>query len=353
MSDAPLSPETIVRRAALVIVPLLVLVGYLLRSKAPDAPSPAAASGSITNSSGSGEVASGSSAAPASGSLAVEGQAPRRLPAPTPSPSAQALLGEQASKLPVAPLPPPPALQGTPAVDLPHAEEPRAQRSPSAAVAPCGGLVARLITHSEDKDFAFASLARGFTEPAQVLRIGESIGSFRVTAIEWDRVWVQSSNERCAVGMHFGARDAQEQTDKQLSAEEYARLPWVLPQAIASGLDKRAEMEFELSEAAIAALYARGADVFAGLRIKIVKSEGPEARALQLFDVRLDSFLERLGIESGDILVSIDDKPVGSTEAVEQALDEARDAEALVAHFLRDGEPFRLSLRARAQPELP
>ena len=339
MPEASLSPETIVRRAALVLVPLLLLTAYLFRSEAPEAPSTAA------------YTASGRALSSVGSSLGRHPEPMSRAVVPTPPASAQALLGEQAVKLPQAP-PSPPEPKGTPAVDLPHAEQPRPGRTPSAPAAPCGGLVARLITHSEDKRFAFASLATGFAEPARVVRIGERIGSFRVSAIEWDRVWVQSSSERCAVGMHFGARDAQEQTEKQLSAEEYARLPWVLPQAIVAGLDKRSEMEFELDESAIAALYERGADIFAGLRIKVVQ-QGSEAQALELFDVRLDSFLERLGIETGDVLVSIDDQPIGSTEAVSKALEKARDAESLVAQFLRDGESFRLSLRARRQPDLP
>ena len=104
--------------------------------------------------------------------------------------------------------------------------------------------------------------------------------------------------------------------------------------------------------AAIEALYARGADVFAGLRVKVIEApdEGAGAR-LELFDIRLDSFLERLGIENNDVLVAINDEPVDSIDAVVKALDAARDKQSFTADFTRDGEPFRLSLRAlRVEP---
>jgi S1-C subfamily serine protease len=106
-------------------------------------------------------------------------------------------------------------------------------------------------------------------------------------------------------------------------------------------------MEFLIGEPAIFALYARGADVFAGLRIKPYQNDSGETQGLQLFDILLDSFLERLGIEQGDVLVSIDETPIASINDVLAALERARDAASLTAGFLRDGEAFRLSLKAR------
>jgi general secretion pathway protein C len=264
--------------------------------------------------------------------------------------------------------PPVPERPGVAAVDLPPANlsppTPVAPAAPAALGVPasaCGGLFVRLITVADDPKFAFASIATTYGAPAQVVHVGDRVGGFRVTGIEWDRVWVQSGGGRCAVGMHFGARDAQEAAEKELSAEAYQRLPWVLPHAIVKGLSKRSEMEFEIDAAAIAALYERGADVFAGLRVKVVAPSSAAAQAkatqpsegepvdarLELFDIRLDSFLERLGIESGDVLVSIDEQPTESIDAVVRALEAAREHKSLVADFTRDGEPFRLSFQLR------
>ncbi|HEU5073237.1 MAG TPA: hypothetical protein VFU02_03675, partial [Polyangiaceae bacterium] len=124
-----------------------------------------------------------------------------------------------------APVPLPPRVEraGVPAVDLPPASPNSGEQValPSTPAAPCGGLFVRLITVGDDPKAAFASVATSYAAPAQIVHVGDRVGAFRVTKIEWDRVWVQSASERCAVGMHFGARDAQEGAAKELSAEAY------------------------------------------------------------------------------------------------------------------------------------
>ncbi len=328
------------RRAALVLVPALALAAYLLRSAKPE--------------SGAAEAAvAPSTEAPSAGKRAAVAPAP---PTATPAASEVALYGERAAvsapgraSASASTAPQPPPVEGTPAVALPAAGV-RAipgPPSPSGPASSCGGLFVRLITRADDQKFSFASIAKGYTQPAKIVHVGESVGGFRVTGIEWDRVWVQSGGTRCAVGMHFGARDAAEEANEGITAEEYARLPWVLPQSIVSGLSKRAEMEFELDDQTIADLYARGADVFAGLRIQVVEAKADAPGGLSLHEIRLDSLLERLGIEPGDLLVSIDDQPTSSVDDVVAALDAARDAESLTVRWMRDGEPFTLKLRAR------
>lgn len=342
-ANEPRSPDVIVRRVALLLVPLLIGVAYLLRSSPPEdeASAPAASE--------SGAAARAASVAPRASPLPSAAIAPASS-VPLRDGPEDPVVAEVPRPKVSAPPPPKADPVGTPAVQLPEAEVHRSAPVATAPAAPCGGLFVRLITEDDDDDkLTFASMATSYGAPAQVVHVGERIGNFRVTRIDWDRVWVQSSSERCAVGMHFGAREAQEQAGKELSAEEYSRLPWVLPQSIVSGLDKRSEMEFELDKATIDALFKRGADVFAGLRVKAVGGAEGKPKRLELHDIRIDSFLERLGIEHGDVLVSIDDEPAVSTAAVVEALEAARDKESLVVSFLRDGEPFRLSLRLRQQ----
>lgn len=349
-------PEVIVRRALLLLVPVLLGVVYLLRSEKPTARATASAPSAARPVLAKPRPAPALSALPGPPLTPTDGllrDGTRELNFEVPSATAPAK-------------PPAPDRPSVAAADLPPADVSPATAAapalPGVPVSACGGLFVRLITVADDPKFAFASMATAYGAPAQVVHVGERVGGFRVTGIEWDRVWVQSGSGRCAVGMHFGARDAQEGAEKELSAEAYERLPWVLPHAIVRGLSKRSEMEFEVDEAAITALYARGADVFAGLRVKVVAPVSGAAEAagalrdskakplgarLELFDIRLDSFLERLGIETGDVLVSIDETPAESIDAVVRALEAAREHEALVADFTRDGEPFRLTFQLR------
>jgi S1-C subfamily serine protease len=146
--------------------------------------------------------------------------------------------------------------------------------------------------------------------------------------------------------MHLGAREAEQQVQEQLSAEAYARLPWVLPEEITSGMFKRSEMDWELTEDAIAQLYDRGADVFAGLRVK-PRDAGDSDQGLQLHDVRMDSFLERLGILSGDVLVKIAGEPVTTADDVSRLLEAVREESELVVDLTRKGESYQLKLRVQ------
>ena len=109
---------------------------------------------------------------------------------------------------------------------------------------------------------------------------------------------------------------------------------------------KRSEMDWELSEDAIEKLYERGADVFAGLRVRATGSDDEQA-GLELHDVRLDSFLERLGILSGDVLVKIAGRPVSTADDVREALITAREEAELTVDLVRKGENYQLVLRVQ------
>ena len=148
------------------------------------------------------------------------------------------------------------------------------------------------------------------------------------------------------MGMHLGARQAENQLEREMSAEQYARLPWVLPHAITKGLYKRSEMDFELTEEAIEKLYERGADVFAGLRVR-PRKQGVDVSGLELHDIRIDSFLERLGVASGDVLLEIDSEPMTDVGAVRATLERVRERDSLIVDLERNGEKYQLMLRVQ------
>lgn len=325
-----MEPDVLVRRAALVALPLLLLVGYLLRSGDPKV-----------------DDASKPLPKPLPSSSATRSDplfAPPENSSEAPEPSSGDELRARVVREP--PAPARPSLPSTPAVRLPEATS--EVRPPVVAPqgSPCGGLVVRLITMADDPKFAFASMAKGYDQSAEILHVGESIGGYRVSGIEWDRVWVEGKKGRCAVGMHLGVREAEREVGEQASAEAYARLPWVLPYEITSGMFKRSEMDWELSEDAVEKLYERGADVFAGLRVRSHASED-EQGGLELHDVRMDSFLERLGILSGDVLVKIAGRSVTSADDVRESLSSVREQPELVVDLVRNGENYQLMLRVQ------
>jgi type II secretory pathway component PulC len=64
--------------------------------------------------------------------------------------------------------------------------------------------------------------------------------------------------------------------------------------------------------------------------------------------VKPDSLPERLGIQSGDVLLAINDAACSSLEETIAALLKAREAGVLVARMERDGQQFDLEIRMLA-----
>ncbi len=335
-----------VRRAAIAAVPALALAVWLLRKPppAPDAAAPVTAR----------------SAAPA-----------------TPRPAAPLQNGERAlaqrdappPPTPPAASPPPPASRPPPAhaaVDLPlagagpelplprgsaphrhplHAST-HAHHEPASL---CGGLEVRLITASDDPAWSFASIATDDDSDAHLRRVGDRVGNWRVTSIDWDRVWVQSGGTRCAVGMHVGAREAQAELhgkhDELLVPADDAPA-WSVPEAIAAAIDKQSETEIEIGRAAVEQIYAHAAELLSGVQLRPVKRDETVV-GIELATVPADSLFDRLGIERGDIVLALNDAPCTTLRGTLDALGQVRDKDSLVARLERDGQAFELSVRVR------
>jgi hypothetical protein len=344
-----------IRRAALLAIPLIAGGLFLARGRAPSSLQ-GTSSDVATSSSGVGRDPAGvgfgddekevSRRAALARAVSERGEAALGTPVAEPSASAS----ERHEPLPAA----------TSAADLPLAGSQPSRRSGRAAPtsrAPsatkgsaCGGIEVKLITASEDPEWAFASLSPALGEEAVVRRIGQRIGGWQVDKIEWDRVWLRGGGGRCAVGMHFGAREAEETLPggkrARLAAELPDEKPWRVPGEIANSIDKLGETEFSVEKALVPAIFDRAGQLLSGLSIEPVK-HGEDVVGLELGEVQTDSLLERLGVETGDVVLAIDDEPVRDLDALLRALGGVRDRERLVAKLQRNGEAFELRVITR------
>jgi hypothetical protein len=242
------------------------------------------------------------------------------------------------------------------AVDLPVAESASsvggAQTKRGLPAGPCGGVEVRLITDSEDPEWAFASLSAGPGKPAQMRRIGDAVGSFQLVGIEWDRVWLSSGGTRCAVGMHAGIREAQAQVagspslerEELLGDAEQAPPPWRVPEHIASAIEQKSVTEYVITRDAVHAIFASGSDLLSGLALRPV-SRDERVVGIELGKIQVDSLLERLGLHTGDIVLSLGDRPCVTLADTIAALEGLREQDVLVARLERQGEPFLLHVR--------
>ncbi|MCB9582351.1 MAG: hypothetical protein H6717_35275 [Polyangiaceae bacterium] len=235
--------------------------------------------------------------------------------------------------------------------DLPIATPKAAAKPRARKPSQCGGVEVHAITASVDPKWAFASLSPEPGEPAHLRQPGDSIGSWRVDKIEWDRVWLRSGAGRCAVTLSDGAREGAELGkklgNKGLVFEAAPEVePWRVPGEIANAIESDGDGRYSIERAMVKPLFDRGGALMSGIELT------PEIRAEQVVGVsiggiREDSLLERLGVESGDVLMSLDDKPCTTLQAVVDALLGAREADRLVARLERQGQPFELEVRVR------
>jgi len=214
-------------------------------------------------------------------------------------------------------------------------------------------VLVRVITTSLDPAWSFASIATGPGDPASLRRVGDSVGPWRVDSIEWDRVWLLGGGARCAATLHAGLREARAAAPPDpggralLAAADDAPPVWQVPAEVARGIQRRSATELLLDPRAVASIYARGVDLLAGTRLDPVR-DGSQVIGVQLGSVAPDSLLDRLGVESGDVLRALDRERVASLDGVAAALADARGRRALVARLARGGAEFDLELIERA-----
>jgi hypothetical protein len=354
--------DVLARRVALGAIPVLALLVYLLRSDPPaqgvgaSAGAPASAASVAPSSSGSplgfrlgAEPDGGTEAEPVRAPPAPAGSAV----APAPDRERLSALGERG--LGREPLPPVQVAAHLPLLEDPTTPPPGGggdSRSAQLTGGPCGGMRVRLITTSKDPDWSFASIAPP-GQPAKLRRVGDSVGSWRVQTIEWDRVWLAAGATRCAVGMHAGAREAREAASGTSAAELLAdaeRDPavWHVPVKIAQGIHKRSETEYLVTPEAADAVFERGAELFAGLRLEPVRRQQADV-GVQIVELKPDSLLERLGVEPGDIVLAINDQVCSSLDASISALEAARESGVLLVRMEREGVVFDLDIRILAE----
>ncbi len=323
-----------VRWAALAGVPLLLLIGYLASREGEAPEQPSAPLSSID--------ATGLSAASPSPSYVVAGD---QLHVVTP---------------PTAPAPSPPPAPA--ARDLPTAEPMPQSAAPRKAAGnrprgPCGGLVVRLITQGAEG--STASIAADEQSRAEIKEVGDTVGGYRVSRIEWDRVWFSSGGGVCSVGIHHGARAAQESPKGRAlelvdGGAEGRPAPEVavpdpglaaggVPLEIAEGIRVDSPSLTHLEGFAVKAIRARAEALLSAVKLE------DQARGVALSGVKEDSLLWRLGLRDGDVILALDEHPTPRRDELLTWLrkwlsEERYDARSYHVLVERGGERFTLEL---------
>ncbi|MGE0326170.1 MAG: hypothetical protein AB7K71_18135 [Polyangiaceae bacterium] len=328
----PLSParfDRVIKWVSLGAIPVLLLIGYVARSR-PQEPKVTPAQAPSTQT----EVSASSAG-----------------DTPAASPLDESWPPKEAKPRPKAP--------ERAAVDLPTATPPTPKHNASIKhrpSGPCGGLVVRAITH--DDDDPTTSVAVDYDSPAEIKHVGETVGGYRVSRIEWDRVTFSSGGGVCSITINPGVRESQagskggalelaEGGEKSRPAPEPdAPLQGVtgggVPLEIAEGIRVDSPLSATLEGFTVKALKSRGKKLLKGVELSDVEDSDGH-RGVKLSKIKRESLLERLRFLDGDILLSIDDQPITSKERLLEwleawLLEEPTEAHTYRVVVVRDGE---------------
>ena len=331
------------RRVALGAIPLVLVAAYFLRSQAPEDSSPANGG------------AAAASAVPISSGVRASESTRQSAPA-RPQPNRPKKADEISLPPPGTParrrkVNPPPSM----AVDLPMVRAPAAAAAVPLPVqeraGPCGGVLVRVITTSSDPQWSFATIADGPGKPARVRRVGDPVGPWRVGEIEWDRVWLRGASGRCAATVHRGEEPRNvgaSASEGMLAPAEGAAPVWQVPSSVVAAIRQRSATEFEIDAEAVEEIFRRGSDLVSGVRLSPLRREGA-VEGLLLEAIVQDSLLDRLGVESMDVVLTLNQHPVATLDAVIAALSDAKQRNRLVARLRRDHQDFDLEVAVRGE----
>jgi general secretion pathway protein C len=218
-------------------------------------------------------------------------------------------------------------------------DDPDPRRAPA-----CDGVKVLAIVGSSDPDFSFAAL-EDRTLPRQVLRRrGGDVGERTVAFIGWDRVWLGTDGHLCQAAMFTPPPPAEARPF--VPAQPViggAGVP--LDPTIAGGIEKVSPTQYRVDRAIVPRILEHQAEL--ARPQTAMERSGGKVTGLRLSGVQPGSLLGVLGIQSGDLLSSINGIDVSNTSALLEMYGHLSQLDHLTAQVTRGGVPVRLDYDVR------
>ncbi|KYF91898.1 general secretion pathway protein GspC [Sorangium cellulosum] len=267
--------------------------------------------------------------------------------APPPSedapPSATPILERNPFDSTTGPLRPPPGEAPSGQADLSHLDPYLAP--------PCDKGRVVLIAVSEDPEWSFAAIAAD-GGPTALGRRGGEIAGRKVEDIAWDRVWLTSGGARCQMQLGQKRSDEGKTEPQPPPAPEPPRATQPrrsgrssVPPEIASNIKRVGETEIDIDRSAAERIFEHPE------LVTETSAAIPEMRDNQVVGLKMmvkpGSVLESLGIQSGDLVRSVNSIDLTDPQKAMMAYSRMRSDKSLSVVVERDGRPVRLKVNIR------
>lgn len=204
-----------------------------------------------------------------------------------------------------------------------------------------------IITAADDPDWSLAVMSEGPKGETLLRRAGDSLGTWQVWHIGWDRVWLHGTGALCQARM-FTEKAAPARAAKPAPAVRKTKRggPPKVPKDIADKIQKVSDTEFNVDRAVVDQILENQGALMRSARIVPEKKDG-KILGIRLLRVRPDTLLGTLGLQDGDRLEKINGFDMTSPEKALEAYARLRTASNLSVSITRKGKPMTIDFNIR------
>ncbi len=244
---------------------------------------------------------------------------------------------------PILDLPPP----------TPDADEVPVDESGEKMFPPCSGGAKLAITVVDPQrpsySFAVLSTGEGSTNKPMV-REGSTVQGREVAVIVREKVYFREGSSYCYVGMFQPPQAAPPPGPPQPAApvmvEPGAGGPGKVPPDIEKGIQKVDEKTFNIDRNVVDKIIENQAELMKSARIVPEQKDG-KIVGIRMLNIRPDTLLGKLGLQTGDMLRTINGFDMTSPEKALEAYAKLRTAPQIQVGVVRNGQPMNIDFNIK------
>lgn len=222
------------------------------------------------------------------------------------------------------------------------------QAPQTGAPEPCSGS-AKVVgaVEVEDPLWSFAFMTTGPSAPSLPYRVGQTVEGKTVSSIGWHvqygaYVVLREGTTRCFYAQFMPPRTAPAAPTPPPAATPAAGGPsGELAAALDQGITRSGDNEFSVRRSLVDRILENQAELMRTTRI-MPQEQGGRVVGVQLFGVRDNSLLSRLGMRNGDTLNRINGLDIATPDRALEAYSRLRTADHIQLSVTRNGQPVNI-----------
>lgn len=205
---------------------------------------------------------------------------------------------------------------------------------------------------SDDVLWSFVLVQQGATGPAMPYRFGSTLDGRSVGLVSWCQglgayvLLRPPGGQRCYLAQNMPPRTAPAAPAAPVAAAAGTPAEGGALGGVLEGIERVSANEFNVRRSTVDRILESQAELMRTTRIMPV-DQGGRVIGVQLFGVRGNSLLGRLGMQNGDVLNRINGLDIGSPDRALEAYSRLRTSDNLQVSVTRNGQPVNIDFHIR------